>query len=173
MSHIQHITIHTDGSCVGNPGPGGYGAILESRGHEKEISGGYRRTSDNRMELMAIIAALEALTQPCSVTLYSDSRYLVNSMTEGWARSWRKNGWVRNRGDRAENPDLWEAVLELFDRHDVEFRWVQGHVGKFKNERCDQMARQAAAGPDLPDDEGYEVRGKVLREWWWVAPQDA
>ena len=173
MSDIKHIIIHTDGSSKGNPGPGGYGAILEFRGQEKEISGGYRKTTNSRMELMAVIAALEALKQPCSVTIYSDSRYVVNSMTEGWARSWRKNGWVRNRGDRAENPDLWEAVLELCDRHDVEFRWVEAHSGDPKNERCDQLARAPAARPNLPTDEGYEVKGKVLREWWWVAPPDA
>ena len=104
MGHLKQVTIHTDGSCLGNPGPGGYGAILESEGREKEISGGYRRTTNNRMELMAVIAALEALKQPCSVTLCSDSKYIVDATREGWARSWRRNGWVRNRGDRADEP---------------------------------------------------------------------
>lgn len=149
------MEIHTDGACLGNPGPGGYGVVLRYGDRRKELSGGYRRTTNNRMELLAVIKALEALTQPCQVILHSDSRYVVDAMERGWARQWQANGWRRNRQEKALNPDLWERLLQLCDRHAVEFRWVRGHSGNAENERCDRLAAQAAKQPDLPADPGY------------------
>ena len=149
------MEIHTDGACLGNPGPGGYGVVLRYGDHRKELSGGYRRTTNNRMELLAVIKALEALTQPCQVILHSDSRYVVDAMERGWARQWQANGWRRNRQEKALNPDLWETLLQLCAWHKVEFRWVRGHSGNAENERCDRLAAQAAKQPDLPADPGY------------------
>ena len=149
------MTIHTDGACLGNPGPGGYGIVLQYGGHRKELSGGYRRTTNNRMELLAVIKALEALTQPCQVILHSDSRYVVDAMEKGWARQWQANGWRRSRQEKALNPDLWETLLHLCEQHDVKFRWVRGHSGNAENERCDRLAAQAAKQPNLPADRGY------------------
>ena len=153
---MRHVTIHTDGSCLGNPGPGGYAAILEYRGQEKELSGGYRRTTNNRMEILAVIAGLEALTEPCIVTVYSDSQYVVDAIEKGWARKWKANGWMRNRGQAAVNPDLWDRLLKGLDRHKVEFRWVRGHSGNAGNSRADRLAVAAAKAGNLPRDEGYE-----------------
>jgi ribonuclease HI len=149
------IDIYTDGSCLGNPGPGGYGVVMRHDGRSQELSGGFRETTNNRMEVLAAIVGLEALNQPCSVTLYSDSQYLVNAMEKGWARRWQANGWKRNKKERALNPDLWERLLRLCDSHDVEFRWVRGHSGHRENERCDRLAVQAAHQPGLPADDGY------------------
>ncbi|MDX1604898.1 MAG: ribonuclease HI [Candidatus Competibacterales bacterium] len=155
------VEIYTDGGChPSNPGPGGYGVVLRYNGHRRECSGGFRHTTNNRMELTAAIVGLESLTRPCRVTLYSDSKYLVDAMTQGWARRWRANGWTRNkRGERALNPDLWQRLLEVADRHQVEFVWVRGHSGVAENERCDQLAREAATRPGLPPDEAYESHG--------------
>lgn len=155
MTTPKPVEIHTDGACLGNPGPGGYGVVLRYGDHRKELSGGYRRTTNNRMELLAVIKALEALTQPCQVILHSDSRYVVDAMERGWAKQWQANGWRRNRQEKALNPDLWETLLQLCDRHEVEFRWVRGHSGNAENERCDRLAAQAAKQPDLPADPGY------------------
>jgi ribonuclease HI len=152
----KHIIIYTDGSSLGNPGPGGYGAILLYNSHTKELSGGFRCTTNNRMEILAAIEALEALTQPCRVTLHTDSQYLVNSVTKGWARRWQRNGWMRNKKEKAINPDLWERLLTLLKTHQVEFVWVRGHAGNAGNERCDQLAREAAEQPKLPPDPGYQ-----------------
>lgn len=149
------VEIHTDGACLGNPGPGGYGVVLRYGDRRKELSGGYRRTTNNRMELLAVIKALEALTQPCQVILHSDSRYVVDAMERGWAKQWQANGWRRNPREKALNPDLWETLLQLCARHAVEFRWVRGHSGNAENERCDRLAAQAAKQPDLPADPGY------------------
>ena len=124
--------------------------------YRKELSCGYRRTTNNRMEIYGAIAGLEALKERCRITLYSDSEYLVKAMSEGWAQRWRENGWKRNKRDRALNPDLWKRLLYLCERHDVEFRWVPGHSGNVENERCDQLAMQAALGSELHADEGYE-----------------
>jgi ribonuclease HI len=151
------VLIHTDGSAIGNPGPGGFGVVLRYDGHRKELSGGYRLTTNNRMELMACIKALGALKFDCSVVLYSDSRYVVDGITKGWAERWRANGWRRSDRDRAENVDLWARLLELCERHEVEFRWVRGHTGNPDNERCDQLATQAAGRTNLPPDKGYEA----------------
>ncbi len=146
------VTIYSDGACSGNPGPGGYGVILEYNGHRKEISGGYRRTTNNRMELMGAIAGLEALTEPCSVTLVTDSQYVVNGIEKGWAARWRARGWMRNAKERALNPDLWQRLLDLVARHEVRFRWIRGHAGHAENERCDALAVAAASRSDLPED---------------------
>jgi ribonuclease HI len=151
------VLIYTDGGAIGNPGPGGYGAVLRYNDHRRELSGGFRLTTNNRMELMACIKALEALKFECSVVLYSDSRYVVDGMTEGWAERWRTNGWQRNEEEKAENVDLWARLLELCDKHEVEFRWVRGHAGNPDNERCDQLVQEAARRADLPPDRAYEA----------------
>ncbi len=140
MAEQKHVEIFTDGACSGNPGPGGYGVILRYMGLEKEISGGAIDTTNNRMELMAVIAGLSALNQRCRVTLYSDSKYFVDAMEKGWAKRWKTNGWMRNGKEKALNPDLWDEVLQLFSRHDVELVWVKGHAGHPENERCDRLA---------------------------------
>lgn len=152
----KHIIIYTDGSSLGNPGPGGYGAILRYGNHTKELSGGFRCTTNNRMEILAAIEALQALTQPCHVTLYTDSQYLINAVTKGWAKRWQRNGWMRNKKEKAINPDLWERLLTLLRTHQVEFVWVRGHTGNADNERCDQLAKGAASQPNLPPDPGYQ-----------------
>ncbi len=154
------VTIYTDGGAIGNPGPGGYGAVLQYGRHRRKLSGGYRLTTNNRMELMACIKALEALRESSSAVIYSDSTYVVNGLTEGWAERWRRHGWKRANGQAAENVDLWARLLELVDRHDVEFRWVKGHAGRPGNERADQLASEAMARDHLPADEAYE-RGET------------
>ena len=165
MATRKHVIVYTDGACTGNPGPGGYGVVLFYGKHRRELSGGYRLTTNNRMELMGPIKGLEALNQGCQVTLHSDSRYVVESIEKGWAKRWRSNGWMRNKKEQAVNPDLWGTLLELCEKHDVEFRWVPGHAGDPENERCDQLAVQAAHQRELPPDEGYEspslVQGKL------------
>ena len=154
---MKQITIYTDGACLGNPGPGGYGVVLLYDGHQKELSGGYRKTTNNRMEMMAAIVGLRALKQPCKVTLYSDSRYVVQAMSEGWAERWRAKGWKRNAKEPAKNPDLWAEMLNLSEQYDVSFKWVKGHAGNIGNERCDALAVAAANQPNLPRDEAYEA----------------
>lgn len=156
MSERKHVSIFTDGACVNNPGPGGYAAVLIHRKYRKELSGGFRHTTNNRMEIMAAIVALRALKSPCDVTLYSDSRYLVDSIMKGWARRWRDNGWKRNRKEHAVNCDLWQELLELCSIHTVRFQWVPGHAGVVENERCDWLSVQATQEENLPCDEGYE-----------------
>ncbi len=150
------ITIHTDGACLGNPGPGGYGAVLDYQGTRRELSGGFRLTTNNRMELLAVIVALEALNEPCQVTVHSDSKYVVDAVEQGWARRWKANGWKRNKKEAAINPDLWERLLQLTEKHAVTFRWVRGHAGNVENERCDRLAVEAANGRDLEVDSVYE-----------------
>jgi ribonuclease HI len=157
MKGPKKVTIYTDGACLGNPGPGGYGVVLLYDGHRKELSGGFRLTTNNRMEMMAVIVALRALKERCSVTLYSDSEYVVNSISKGWAARWRANGWKRNKKDKAINADLWEQLLNLIDKHDVKMVWVRGHSGVKENERCDELSVAAALQKDLPVDEGYEL----------------
>ena len=137
---MKQVEIFTDGACSGNPGPGGWGAILRYKGTEKEISGGEKSTTNNRMELLAVISALELLKEPCQVILYSDSQYVCNALERGWAKNWQKNGWMRNKKDPALNPDLWERLLRLYDVHDVKINWVRGHAGHRENERCDRLA---------------------------------
>ena len=134
------VEIFTDGACSGNPGPGGYGAILRAGGHTKEISGGSAGTTNNRMELMGVISALSALKFPCDIVLTTDSKYVVDSVTKGWARSWKARGWVKSDKKPALNADLWEKLLDLLDIHNVKFVWVKGHAGHPENERCDELA---------------------------------
>ncbi len=137
---MKHVDIYTDGACRGNPGKGGWGAILVYEGKEKELSGGEALTTNNRMELSAAIEALSALKEPCEVTLTSDSKYLVDAIEKGWAVSWREKGWRRADKSAALNPDLWEKLLNLLEIHKVTFVWVKGHVGHPYNERCDKLA---------------------------------
>lgn len=151
----KKVTIYTDGACLGNPGPGGYGVVMLYDRHRKELSGGFRLTSNNRMELMAAIVGLGALKTRCRVTLYTDSQYLVNAMTKGWVERWRANGWMRNKRESALNPDLWEQLRQQCRRHEVEFVWVRGHADNSENNRCDELATGAAAGQNLPPDTGY------------------
>jgi len=150
------VVIYTDGGCSYNPGPGGYGAVILRAGQRQEISGGFRLTTNNRMELAACIEALKALKAPSSVMVCSDSKYVVDAVTKGWARKWRKNGWMRTKTDAAENYDLWEQLLDLCDKHDVQFVWVKGHAGNAENECCDRLAVAAAAGRNLLPDKNYE-----------------
>ena len=141
---MKSINLYTDGACSGNPGPGGWGAILEYNGIEKELSGGEKETTNNRMELSAVIEGLKALKEPCNVTVYSDSNYVVRAMKEGWAVRWQKNNWMRNKKDPAQNPDLWKTLLNLCEIHQVTFIWVKGHADNAYNNRCDQLAVQAS-----------------------------
>jgi ribonuclease HI len=150
------VTIYTDGGCDPNPGAGGYGVILISGKARKELSGGFCLTTNNRMEIFAAIAGLEALKCPCKVTLYSDSRYLVDAVTKGWAQRWKANGWRRNKKDKALNIDLWKRLLALCEQHMVRFEWVKGHAGHGPNERCDELAMLALKKPNLPIDKGYD-----------------
>ena len=157
----MNVTIYTDGAARGNPGPGGYGAVLEyvdTKGqlHVKELSAGYRRTTNNRMELMAAIAGLEALNRPCEVALYSDSKYLVDAFNQHWIDSWLKKGWKRGKNEEVKNVDLWKRLLAAKSRHQVQFYWVKGHAGHPENERCDFLATSAADGSDLMVDDGVE-----------------
>ena len=150
------VIIYTDGSSLNNPGPGGYGVVILEEGERRELSGGFRKTTNNRMELLACIEALGALEKPAKVSLYSDSAYVVNGITKGWAKSWKRNGWKKSNGEPALNPDLWDKLLALCRKHDVQFIWVKGHAGNAGNERCDQLATQAAGGGSLPPDRVYE-----------------
>lgn len=153
---MKSVTIYTDGACLGNPGPGGYGAILSIGGKKRELSGGFRRTTNNRMELMAAIVALEALNEACTVHLVSDSRYLVDAMNQGWARNWQARSWRKTGRGKALNPDLWQRLLTLCDRHQVTFQWIEGHAGHPENERCDRISVHAASQAGLPPDTGFE-----------------
>jgi ribonuclease HI len=154
------IVVYTDGGCVGNPGPGGYGVVILAGDRRIELAQGYRRTTNNRMELMACIAALATLKAPADVVLHSDSLYVVNGISKGWARRWRANGWMRTKSEEAENTDLWAKLLELCDERRVRFVWVHGHAGNRENERCDRLATDAAQGPELEEDYAY-VRGRT------------
>ena len=137
---MKTVILYTDGACSGNPGPGGWAAILRCGDAEKVLSGGDAVTTNNRMELTAVIRALEALKEPCAVTLYSDSRYVVDAMTRGWAESWRRRGWMRTKTEPAKNPELWERLLALCERQQVEWIWVRGHAENELNRRCDALA---------------------------------
>ncbi|WP_293153923.1 ribonuclease HI [Okeania sp. SIO2C9] len=152
---IPEVTIYTDGACSGNPGPGGYGIVIITDKQRQELSGGYKLTTNNRMELIAAILGLQTLESACDVTLYTDSKYIVDAITKGWAKRWRANNWKRNKKDKAMNPDLWEKLLDLCNQHQVEFFWVRGHSGNIENERCDKLAVQASQQPNLPQDSGY------------------
>lgn len=140
MEEKKLVYIYSDGACSGNPGPGGYGVILRCDGREKEISGGEAHTTNNRMELSGVIAGLEALKFPCRVVLQTDSRYVVDGIEKGWAKSWRRNNWIKSDRKPALNKDLWERLLDLLEIHEVSFVWIKGHAGHEENERCDRLA---------------------------------
>lgn len=147
---MSRVTIYTDGSSLGNPGPGGYGVVLLAPPHRKELSAGFRLTTNNRMELMAVCVGLEALNRPCVVVVYSDSRYVVDAVEKRWVFGWEKKGFAGKK-----NPDLWQRFLNVYRRHKVTFVWVKGHASIPENERCDRLATSAAAGPGLLEDSGY------------------
>ena len=158
---MKNVVIYTDGGCDPNPGRGGFGVVLLYGGHRKELSGGFQRTTNNRMEIMAAIVGLETLKVRCSVTVLTDSQYLVAAIMKGWAKRWRRQGWMRSKNERAINADLWERLLLLCDRHAVKFEWVRGHNGNAENERCDELAGQALAKPHLPTDAGYGTTKEI------------
>ena len=137
---MKQVSIYTDGACSGNPGPGGWGAVLLYGQHKKEISGGEPSTTNNRMELTAVIAALSMLKEPCAVDLYSDSKYVIDALEKGWARGWKKRGWVKSDKKPALNPDLWAALLAECEKHEMHYHWVKGHADNPKNNRCDELA---------------------------------
>ena len=148
---MKTVTLYTDGACSGNPGPGGWGAILEFNGIEKELSGGDPNTTNNRMELLGVITALEALKEPCIVELYSDSKYVIDALEKGWAVGWRARGWKRADKKPALNPDLWTRLLDLCETHTVHTHWVKGHADNPKNNRCDELAvAESQKYKDLP-----------------------
>lgn len=138
------MEIFTDGACLGNPGPGGWSAILRYSGREKELSGGEPHTTNNRMEITAVLEAIKILKEPCIITLYSDSQYVCNTINKGWAKKWQANGWMRTKKDPAINSDLWEELLNAVEKHKLSTVWVRGHSGHFENERCDKLAVEAA-----------------------------
>ncbi|KJS81396.1 MAG: ribonuclease H [Peptococcaceae bacterium BICA1-8] len=158
---MQKVNIYTDGACKGNPdGPGGYGVVLlytdkDNQTHRKELLGGYASTTNNRMEILAAVIGVEALKTPCDVTIYSDSQYLVKAIEEKWIDRWQRNGWMRDPKKRimAKNIDLWQRLLKAMEIHKVNFQWVRGHSGHPENERCDQLATEAASQPNLPVDQ--------------------
>jgi ribonuclease HI len=151
----QHVIIYSDGACEGNPGPGGIGVVLIYAGSRKEFSQGYRLTTNNRMEILAVITGLEAIRQSSKVIVYSDSKYVVDAVTLGWVESWRSMNWVRKGGKRVPNADLWQELLALIEKHKVSFVWVKGHAGDPENERADRLSYAAIKGLNLLEDEGY------------------
>ncbi len=157
---MKHVHIFTDGSCLGNPGPGGWAAIvrLVNSNHEKELSGGFSKTTNNRMEILAVIEGLRALTQACKVDIFSDSQYVCNAIQKRWIQSWRKNDWRKADKKPVKNRDLWEALSLILENngHDVTFHWIRGHQGHSENERCDWIAKNAASQTNLPQDMGLE-----------------
>jgi len=155
---MTEVKIYTDGACRGNPGRGGYGTILQAGKHLKELSQGYLKTTNNRMELRAALAGLVALTKPCKVDLYSDSKYLVDAMNKGWIEGWKSRGWARKKGSKLAalaNADLWKALDEAREKHEVTWNWVKGHAGHAQNERCDELATTAADEEGLIEDPGF------------------
>jgi ribonuclease HI len=154
-----HVVIYADGACSGNPGRGGYGTVILYADQRRELSAGFRRTTNNRMEIMGCIAGLDSIEVPSDITVYSDSKYVVDAITKSWAETWRSRDWNRKVDGElvpASNPDLWERMLDLCDWHRVKFQWVRGHDGNVENERCDELARAAAAAENLPADSYYE-----------------
>jgi ribonuclease HI len=153
---LKQVVLFSDGACLGNPGPGGYGVILVYGAHRRELSGGFRRTTNNRMELTAALKGLQALKEPCAVRLVSDSEYLVNAIAKRWVFGWRARGWRRTAGKLVPNADLWDQIVKLIEFHQLSVEWVEGHAGHAENERCDLLARAAASQQDLPPDPGYD-----------------
>jgi ribonuclease HI len=159
MSSRKPVAIYADGACLGNPGPGGFGVVLLFGAHRRELSGGYRRTTNNRMELLGAVRGLEALKEPCTVTLHSDSIYVIKAMRERWPQGWAAKGWRKADKKPVANQDLWEQMLALAEGHAVTWKWVKGHAGDRENERCDALANAAARGADLAVDAAYEGLG--------------
>ena len=159
---LKTVTIYTDGACSGNPGRGGYGVVLIHGEQRKELAGGFRLTTNNRMEIIAAVTGLQSLKQRCAVKLYTDSRYVVDSITKGWAKRWRAKDWKMPGGGVRPNADLWLCLLEACTQHDVQFIWVRGHASNRENNRCDELAVQAAQGRELPVDGGYGEARKTL-----------
>ncbi|WP_298441750.1 ribonuclease HI [uncultured Ferrimonas sp.] len=155
MTQRKQVTLYTDGSCLGNPGPGGYGAVMLYRKHRKELHHGYQLTTNNRMELLAAIVALETLIEPCEVVLHTDSQYMRQGITQ-WINGWKRNGWMTKAKEPVKNVDLWQRLDAAAQNHDIDWRWVKGHSGNVENERCDVLAREAAGGKNLPTDAGYQ-----------------
>lgn len=151
----DQVTIYSDGACLGNPGRGGYGTVMLFGDHRKELHQGYRRTTNNRMELLGAIVGLEALSRACTVDLYSDSTYVVNAMSKGWLAGWQRRGWKTSSKQPVKNQDLWLRLVAAAEEHDVRWHWVKGHAGDPENERCDALAVEAAHGGDLLDDDGF------------------
>lgn len=149
------VTVFTDGSCLGNPGPGGWAAIMRCNGCEKELSGGFAQTTNNRMEILAVLEALEALRDPCTITLFTDSQYVRNAVEKKWLAGWQRNGWKTADKKPVKNRDLWERLVPLLAKHKVSFQWVRGHSGHPENERCDVLARAQASRRGLPEDPGF------------------
>ena len=152
---MKRVIIHTDGSCLGNPGSGGWAAVLRYGEHRREIAGGFAPTTNNRMEIMAVLYALELLKEPCEVELYTDSQYVAKAIKDKWLDGWMARGWVTSAKKPVKNRDLWERMAELLKRHKVSFHWLKGHAGHEENERCDELARTEAARHDLPADPGF------------------
>jgi ribonuclease HI len=155
-NEIQEVEIYSDGACTGNPGPGGFGVILKYKNYRKELSAGYRKTTNNRMELMAAIEGIRMLKNLCKVILYTDSQYIADSISKGWVQKWQEKNWMRNKKEKAQNPDLWEKLLNLFEKHEIDVKWVRGHSGNPENERADQLATQAIKKKNLRVDYYYE-----------------
>ena len=158
---MQQVEIYSDGSSRGNPGPGGYGTVLRYVGpdgspHERELSQGYKTTTNNRMELMGAIVGFEALNRPCHVDFYSDSQYVIKAFTDNWIAGWLRRGWKNSQKQPVKNVDLWKRLIAAVEPHDVTFHWVRGHAGHPENERCDELATTAADSTDLIADEGFE-----------------
>jgi ribonuclease HI len=156
---MKRVVIHTDGACKGNPGPGAYAAVLVCGGHRKELAEGFRLTTNNRMEIRAAIAALELLSEPCEVQLHSDSKYLVQAVSERWIDGWKRRGWVTADKKPVKNKDLWLRLIAAMEPHRMSWHWVKGHAGHRENERCDELANLAVIRPDLPADEGFSPNG--------------
>ena len=154
---MKRVIIHTDGGCKGNPGPGGFGAVMVCGKHRKEVSCGYRLTTNNRMELRAAIAALELLSEPCEVELHSDSKYLIDAISKKWIDGWKKRGWKTAAKEPVKNQDLWLLLLAAMQGHNIDWRWVKGHAGHAENERCDELANIAVVGKCLLEDVGFEL----------------
>jgi len=152
---MKKVLIYTDGSSRGNPGPGGYGTVLLSGDHKRELSGGFAKTTNNRMELMAVIIGLEALNRDCQVEVISDSKYVINAMTQGWIIGWKANGWAKKHKQPLKNADLWKRLYLIAQKHDITWTWVKGHAGNLYNEVCDELATTAAQEQDLPPDVAY------------------
>ncbi|MDR2055252.1 MAG: ribonuclease HI [Desulfovibrio sp.] len=152
---MKKVVVYTDGACLGNPGPGGWGAVLQHSGARKELSGGFALTTNNRMEIIAVLEGLAALREPCEVSLYTDSRYVSDALEKGWLDSWRSKNWLKSDKKPVKNIDLWQKLLPLLDRHKIRVHWLKGHAGHAENERCDELACRAAAASHLPPDTGY------------------